>query len=483
MSARILLVTGSIEDEQREFNINHNSHYPLGLAYLYSYLEKQGHKPDLLFLNDYSPEDCFDIVIENINKNNPEFVGIQIFTNNRIVSYKLINYIHEHFPSIHILVGGIHATAMYEQLLNKFPYIKVIIGEGEITLDELIIAIQNNDDINNVKGIAYSQGGTIIKTEKRELIQDLDSLPFLKHELFFKNGRTMGCLLTSRGCPFGCTFCCLQTISERKTRFRSVENVVAEIEYMIEKFPEMTRIWIHDDTLFLDNKRAIKLCEEIVKKDIHKKLEFVCSGRLKPVTKELVEALEKANINHVLFGLESGAAEILKSSKKAIKKEDAINTFKLFKDSRINVTSFLIVGLPGETMDTIKETVETIQTLQKIKYMIYEDIGVLFIYPGTEISRLATEQGNICDDYWLTDKKVPFYTAENSEEELMAMKNYLLDRISFSRFFTWKGFFAQWKMWGYYMTHKEFAKKIRHKIKDSIKAKRRAFFNKFKKIN
>jgi radical SAM superfamily enzyme YgiQ (UPF0313 family) len=160
----------------------------------------------------------------------------------------------------------------------------------------------------------------------------------------------------------------------------------------------------------------------------------------------MIKAMEKAGFKHVLFGLESGAEEILKTSKKAISKEDAMNAFTLFANSSIRITAFLIVGLPGETYETVKETIEFIQTLQKIKYTLYGDIGVLFIYPGTEVYEIAKRKGIIDDDYWLTENNTPFYTAENSIETLLEFKETILNHIALDRIFTQAGYAAQKNM-------------------------------------
>jgi radical SAM superfamily enzyme YgiQ (UPF0313 family) len=357
-------------------------------------------------------------------------------------------------------VGGIHVTVMYEQILNRYPYLTAVLGEGEITFYELV---DNRKAYEDIDGIAFVKNGRIIKTKERALIENLDELPFPKHEVFFSDIRRCGCILTTRGCPFSCTFCCLCSISQRRVRYRSVKNVVDEIEFMRNKFPEMSSIWIHDDSFFLNNNRVIDFCNEIVKRGIE--IDFICSGRMKPLSQQMVNAMEKAGFTHILFGLESGSKEILKSSKKAITKEDAINAIKLFVNSPIRVTTFLIVGLPGETIDTVKETIEFFQTLQKIRYIwIGDDLILLFIYPGTEVFEIAKKKGFIDDNYWLTDKNIPIYAAEHSIETLYQFKNMMLDHISLSRMFTSSGFAAQKKMIPLIYKDKYFRKKLFNQI-------------------
>ncbi|MFA4818135.1 MAG: radical SAM protein [Parcubacteria group bacterium] len=448
-----------------------SSHYPIGLAYLHSYLEFDNHKIQTLFLNNYGDKECFDIVIKTIEEFLPEIIGFQVLTANRISAYRLIDYIHNKYPKINILIGGMHATIMHRQLLEKFPYVIAVLGEGEITFSELAKELSNpNLDLHKIDGIAFNEGGNIIRTNPRKLIENLDRLPFPKHEMFFNNNRASGCILTARGCPFNCSFCCLDVLSQRRVRLRSVENILAEIEFMIKKFPQMSDIWIHDDTFFIDNKRVVEFCDEIIKRKI--KISFTCSGRMKPLNQEMVNKLEQANFKKILLGLESGDEGILKSCHKAITQQDVINAIKLFSKSKITVTAFLIVGLPGETLKTILETAKFVKKLQKIKYLYFSETAILTVYPGTEVYEIAKTGGMIDDSYWLTDKPTPLFTLENSEEQLIKFKEILLNHISVDRFFTPAGFIKQFKMTPYVIkytyNHRSVLKNMLHKTFKTI---------------
>jgi radical SAM superfamily enzyme YgiQ (UPF0313 family) len=221
----------------------------------------------------------------------------------------------------------------------------------------------------------------------------------------------------------------------------------------------MTSISILDDSFFLDNDRVIEFCNEIVNRGI--KIELTCSGRMKPINRQMVAAMEKAGFTEVNLGLESGAKEVLKSSKKSITKEDAINAIRLFAQSPIKVGLFLIVGLPGETIETIKETADFFQSLQKIKYIYAgDDVPILFIYPGSEVYEISKKKGIIDDDYWETDKCIPVYTAENSIETLLNFKNILENHVSIGRMFTSAGFTAQKKMIPLALKDKFFRRKL-----------------------
>ena len=144
--AKILLVSSSFESvslvtasekNRTGVKIPANSHYPLGIAFLHSSLESNGHTVKSLFLNSYGYDDCFKIVTETIQNLKPDIIGFQMLTSNRVSTYHLMEYIHKNHPDIKIAIGGIHATIMYRQLLKKFPYAIAILGEGEITFAEL----------------------------------------------------------------------------------------------------------------------------------------------------------------------------------------------------------------------------------------------------------------------------------------------------------------------------------------------------------
>lgn len=492
--AKILLVSSSFESvslisasekNRTGVKIPPNSHYPLGIAFLHSSLESNGHLVKSLFLNSYGYDDCFKVVTETIKSFEPDIVGFQMLTSNRVSAYHLIEHIHKNQPDIKIVIGGIHATIMYRQLLKKFPYIIAILGEGEITFAELTEKwFQTNADLNEIDGIAFYKNDSLVTTKTRKLIENLDDLPFPKHDIFFEDGkRTSACLLTTRGCPFSCSFCCLDVISRKKVRKRSIANIIAEIEMLLSKFPKIKDIWIHDDTFFIDNERVIELCDEVIKRKL--KVAFTCSGRMKPLSEKMIKKLEQANFKKVLLGLESGDEGILKTSHKMITQADVINAFTLFSKSKISILAFLIVGLPGENIKTILETARLIKKVQKIKYVYYNDVSVLAVYPGTEIYEIAKKKGMIDDNYWLTNKPNPIFTVEHSEEKLLYFKGVLLKHISLDRFFTPAGFIAQFFMTPYIikylMANKNIVKVLgSRKLKEILPAK---IFNLIKKIS
>ena len=296
---------------------------------------------------------------------------------------------------------------MKEQIARRFPYCTLCLGESETTLCELTEVFETGGDRAKVNGLAYFDNGELRITPERELIADLDELPFARHEAFFNERRGTAEILTSRGCPFACTFCVLDTLSRRKIRYRSAPAVIDEIEYILTTFPQVNTIQILDDQFFANNKRVIELCDEIARRNVQ--CAFECSGRMKPLSKDVVFAMERANFKTVYLGLETGSPSVLKRTRKGITTEDAVNAFELFRHSPINIYVLMIVGLPGESLATILESAALLQRLQKIKYHTYSHrVSTLFVYPGTQIHDLCLEAGAFDDDHWLTDEDVPY---------------------------------------------------------------------------
>lgn len=277
----------------------------------------------------------------------------------------------------------------------------------------------------------------LVKTASRPLIDNLDVLPFPKHEIVMEGNRTY--LLTSRGCPFHCSFCSGAAMAEHRIRYRSMDSVIQELEYIRETYPQIKYIHIVDDTFLIDNDRAIDFCNKVIDKNL--RFHFLGFGRVKPISQKLVNKLEQAGFTYICFGVESGNDEIRRRAYKNISKEEITNTVRLFAQTKIDIHLSLIVGLPGETWATIKETGLFIQKMQKIKYMHIAPT-IAMVYPNTELYRLMATT----DDYDLltSGRDVPLYTREHNEETLIKMHRELCFYVYPDCFFMWRGFYRQW---------------------------------------
>jgi anaerobic magnesium-protoporphyrin IX monomethyl ester cyclase len=397
--------------------------YPLGLLYLKGVLKRDNHQTLVKDYTANSPEKTKEEILSILKKESVDFVGLTCTTNNRASVFYFTRLIKENFPNIKIILGGIHATFLYKQILDNFPVDFIVLGEGEITLPKLLNAIEKKSSLKKIKGLAYKKNNKLIFTGHPENISDLDSLPIPEHEIFRDTIKKSGTafMMTSRGCPYGCIFCSTTLYWGRKWRARSPKNVVDEIEYILKQFPDINKISFHDDTFTVDNKRVIDICNEIIKRKINVKWD--CSSRVDRVSKEMLIKMKKAGCISITFGLESGSEKILKTIEKKITKEDIKNALNTTIETGLKYNAYLMVGNPGETWDTIKETVNF---LSQFKELDISSVSRLEIYPNTFIEEIAKKKGIIDVNYWITDKKPPIFNIEHSEEELTKMAYYII---------------------------------------------------------
>ena len=281
---KVLLACTSIEETYRPQSIK-DANYPLGLAYLHAHIEKYHpqHQVRTHFLNNVALEECIDTIKNEITWSKPDVLGMSIMTHSRVSAFKMIEWVQENHPDIKIVLGGIHPTILWHQIVKKYPETIVVIGEGELTFGDLLDHLESGKPISNVNGIAYFDGEKVVQSTPRPLIEDLDILPIPKHELFLFEGSVVANILTSRGCPFKCNFCVLDNVSLRTVRFRTAENICDEIEKILELCPTVENIWLHDDAFMINKKRTEALCNEIIRRGI--KTTFTCSARIPPCIK------------------------------------------------------------------------------------------------------------------------------------------------------------------------------------------------------
>jgi anaerobic magnesium-protoporphyrin IX monomethyl ester cyclase len=404
--------------------------YPLGLLYMASILEKDNHKVIVKDYFDKSWEECKKEIIDLIRNYSPDIIGLNCWTMNRTACFQIAKISKKINPSCKIIMGGVHASSLYKQILENFPVDAVIIGEGELTMKELAKAWENKKSIRKIKGIALKEKNKVKFTGCREPIIDLDSLPFPKHEFCertIRKNKTIT-MITSRGCPFGCIFCSTSAFWGRKWRARTAKNVADEIEYIKNRFPYVNTIFFEDDEFTVDKQRVIEICEEIIKRKI--KINWQCSSRVDTVSEEILIKMKQAGCNEISYGIESGSKRILEVIEKKITLEKIENAIRLTEKAGLHYNQFLMVGNPGENWETVRETAKFIRRFKK---MNLDSVGKLQIYPNTKIYEIAKKQGVINDSYWLTDKLVPIYTYEHSEEELTKMAYYIVAKNQLNR--------------------------------------------------
>lgn len=357
----------------------------LGLGYIKSYLMKYCNVENLsIKILKYN-------VLNIIQKEQPDIIGIssvtQDYSNAIEFAYKMKK---RGIQSI-IILGGIHISTLPESLDPVFDI--GVVGEGEETIREVLESISkyglDKPRLKEIRGLVfYDDRGNLTLTQKCELIEDLDRLPFpSRNEMGLKTFVTM---LTSRGCPFKCTFCSSTTFWGRKIRYHSPEYVVSEMLYLITKH-KAKHISIWDD-LFTINVKRIAQIAQLIKKESNyfNDISFGVTARASVVSKEVCELMREINVIRVAVGLESGSDIILNK----IKGNDASvkgnrRAIELLKKYNFNVTGGFIIGLPEETLIDSKKT---------YNFIINSDIdgggvGLAIPYPGTELWSYAQKKG------------------------------------------------------------------------------------------
>lgn len=395
--------------------LNENDGYlfPLGVGYLTAAL-KQNHDVEAYHYNMMN--EAKSDVPGIIDRFGPHVIGLTCSTFNRGFVREMIGIIKNDDSEIKIIVGGVHASFCMDQILLNYGADVVVIGEGELTLAELCRVMETNEPLKTVSGIAYTDNNEVVYNPPRENIQNLDELaiPDYSYAKSFIESSGMGFLITSRGCPVRCTFCSTSSFWGQKVRAHSAVRVVDEMEMLISRF-NVKKIFFHDDTFNLGIARVKAICNEIMVRGI--KVEWGCSCRVTPVSEDMIAAMVEAGCRHICWGIESGSEVMLKKIDKKISLSQIRNAYELSrKFSNIMSTgAFTMVGNPGETDKTIRDTVSFMDT---IPITDRPSTSILYILPGTLLYEGLKKDGQIEDMDWCRYDTVPFYTIDNSYREL-----------------------------------------------------------------
>jgi anaerobic magnesium-protoporphyrin IX monomethyl ester cyclase len=401
---------------------------PMGLAYIASYLKQHGITVRVLDAASFS----WKQLQKAFKIHAPRIVGIPCWTVEREQSFRAAKLVKTVLPESKLIMGGHHATSFPAHMFRLAGTDAVVIGEGEITSLELVKAMLADEDLGNVRGIAYIKEGEVVFTEPRPLIEDLDSLPFPCHDDFnldeylgLPENKGRACsIMTSRGCPHKCIYCSGSNFWHRKWRPRSPENVLDEIEWVYKDL-NVRNILFFDDNFTVNKERAIKICEGIIERGLN--IKWVAESHVSHINRELLEWMKKSGCYRIDFGVESGSPRILKTVQKKQTVEQIEEAFKLTHEAGIKPRAYLMVGNPGEDEETIKETAAF---MKKIKP--WDTLGAhpLLVLPSTKVYEMAKAKGIIDDDYWLNHHGMMYYTAEHSPKELQALRELLMRELA-----------------------------------------------------
>jgi len=386
---------------------------PLGLGYIASVLRNCGHEVEVLDINGYRWPG--NEVEEKIKNADFDIAGIgAIVTVYKKVKW-LISLLKKYHPSKFIMVGGSVGTSIPGIILSKTQADIVCIGEGEETAVDIVKAIEDAKDLSEVDGIWFKdKDSNIHRNRPRKTIDKLDSIPFPAWDLFpmdiylknpvgaanrnkWEDGSanneqllTMN-LVGTRGCPYKCIYC-YHDFMGHKYRHRSAENIVSEITILHEKYG-VESIHFMDDEFCMEKEFVFDFCARL-KKKFNGKIPWGCSGRVNLMTEGLLTAMKDAGCVLVGYGIESGSQKILDVMKKAVKVQQAKKSILLTKKIIGRAECSFVIGSPHETIETIRETVDFCKELELRPEVVF----FMTAYPGTELYRIALEQGKIKDE-------------------------------------------------------------------------------------
>ena len=361
-----------------------NSYPPLGLGYLAAVAEQDGHDVRIHDFGLY-PSQPLEEDARQVVDFKPDLVAFTSMT----TSYHYVEQLVERLKAatgVPVIIGGPHATTMPEATLSNPNIDYLIFGEGEYIWQDFLRALESGDTRwGEISGLWYKEDGKVVPGGSRKPIEDLDSLPYpsrhlydlSKYPLYAPNGEPMLTILSSRGCPYACSFC-FKGIVGRSYHQRSPENIVAELKEVYATYG-IRNFYFIDDLFTIDVKRL----EVILDHFIDQRLDYRwrCLARVDRVTPDLLKKMYKAGCRQIHYGIESGNQEVLKRTAKHIDLQQVRDAVKWTEDAGIRSKGYFILGLPGDNEETMQETIEFAASLELTEAMF----SIATPFPGTKL--------------------------------------------------------------------------------------------------
>ncbi len=366
---------------------------PISLATIGAVLEEDGH--EVRIIDCAAQEIGWEELEQRIDDFLPQVVIWSTGTPSIRSDLEVASFIKKCNENISTTVFGTHVTALDTQCMKAFSALDFIIrNEPEITSRELVNSLKEGRAVDDVAGLTWrNRDGEIVSNPHRPFIEDLDSLPLPAWHLVNLDcyrlplkGKRFLMISPLRGCPFNCSFCTCHTYYGKKLRKRSIESVLGEIEYGITQFG-IRDFFIWAETFVVDKEYVRKLCEAIIERGIT--IAWTSNSRIDTVDEQLLRIMAKAGCWMISYGIESGSQKVLDESEKGTRVEHAYTAVRYAREAGIRTVGHFILGLPGETEESMVQTIEFAKRLGLDLAQFYCAVP----FPGSRLYERALEAG------------------------------------------------------------------------------------------
>ncbi|MBF0105392.1 MAG: radical SAM protein [Deltaproteobacteria bacterium] len=370
-------------------------YYPYWLCYAAGILDNSGHEVQII---DAAPKNLTLDAIEGQICPHPDIIVLDTSTASMDNDLQTLGSLKQKFPAAFYVLVGSHVTALAQKILEHEPGINAIIrGEYDHALRDLVNARAGNRPWQDIRGLSYIRDNSICHNPDYPYIENLDTLPLVSQQYkkfldvrdyyFAAADYPMIMIITGRGCPFKCFYCVYpQTVHGRAYRYRSPDNVVREFKYIVDNFPDVKEVVIEDDTFTVHPKRVRDICELLLTQGI--KIKWSCNARAH-LDLHTMQVMKKAGCRLLIAGYESGSQTLLDRMAKNLTLEQSLAFSKNARKAGVLVHGCFMLGCPGETSETIKQTYSFAKKLGCDSAQFYP----LFVYPGTEAYTWAKQEG------------------------------------------------------------------------------------------
>jgi anaerobic magnesium-protoporphyrin IX monomethyl ester cyclase len=402
----------------------------LGLLYIASMMREEGLPVTILDAEGRGLD--LKAAVQAIVGENPEVLGITATTLSICSATRVAREVKSRIPGIKIFLGGPHVTAMPEETLDSEPCIDGFVwGDGERSFTKIVRNIEEGVGIGRgVHGLVWRQGGQTLINPKNGYFKDLDQLPFPAWDLLtgfpaiyrppFHSYRRLPVanIITTRGCPHVCSFCD-QSVFGDKVHSHSVDYVIEMIQYLVKDFG-IAEISIKDDMFILSPERVSEFCQQI--RDRNLDITWSCNARVNCVSKDMLREMKHAGCWMISYGIESGSPKMLKKMMKGITKKQVTDALVATRNAGIVSKGFFMIGVPGETIDTLKETLSFVEALP------LDELNVNFFtpFPGSKLYREVLSEG-FKPDFARMNMLHPVYVPQGlAEKDLMKYQKRII---------------------------------------------------------